>query len=211
MSAASAETDRVRRVWAKHAPTYDERISLMERLFFAGGRAWVASRAAGEVLEIAVGTGRNLAQYSSYVRLTGIDISPEMLAFARCRAETLKVPIELRTGDAQLLDFPNASFDTVVCTLALCSIPDSRRAVFEAMRVLRPGGRFLLLEHVRSPLLPVRLVQRALDWFSVRLEGEHLTREPLEDLEAAGFEIEQVERLKLGIVERVAAKRPVSA
>jgi hypothetical protein len=74
--------------------------------------------------------------------------------------------------------------------------------------VLRPAGRLLLLEHVRSPVRAVRMVQRLLDPLSVRFAGDHLTREPLDELGAEGFEIERVERSKWGIVERVAARKP---
>jgi ubiquinone/menaquinone biosynthesis C-methylase UbiE len=95
----------------------------------------------------------------------------------------------------------------VVCTLGLCTIPDPRRAVAEARRVLRPGGRMLLVEHVRSPIRPVRLIERLLDPLSVRFAADHLTREPLEYLHAEGFEIERVERSKWGIVERVSARK----
>lgn len=203
-----AETGRVRRIWDEQAATYDYRIGVFERLLFAGGREWVCSRASGDVLEIAIGTGRNLPYYRGHVRLTGIDVSPGMLAIARRRAETAGVPIALSQGDAQALEVPDERFDTVVCTLALCSIPDARRAVAEAWRVLKPGGRLLLLEHVRSPFLPVSVVQRLLDPIAVRLEGDHLVREPLEDLRAEGFEIEALERSKWGIVERLSARRP---
>jgi hypothetical protein len=74
-------------------------------------------------------------------------------------------------------------------------------------RVLRPGGRFLLLEYVRSPLMPVRLGQRLLDPLAIRFQADHLLREPLDHLQAEGFEIDQVERSKLGIVERVVARK----
>jgi hypothetical protein len=74
--------------------------------------------------------------------------------------------------------------------------------------VLRPGGRLLLLEHVRSPVRAVRAVQRLLDPLAVRFAADHLTREPLDYLVAEGFEIERVERSKWGIVERVAAHKP---
>lgn len=141
------------------------------------------------------------------MELTGIDISPKMLDRARQRADALGRPVELRIGDAQALAFPDASFDTVVVTLGLCSIPDGRRAVSEVRRVLRPGGRFLLLEHVRSPLPPVRAVQAVLDPLADRYQGDHLTREPLVHLRAEGFEIERLERSKLGIVERAAARK----
>jgi SAM-dependent methyltransferase len=95
----------------------------------------------------------------------------------------------------------------VVGTLALCTIPDDRRAVAEAARVLRPGGRLLLLEHVRSSLGPVRLGQQLLEPLFIRLEGDHLLRDPLDYLEAEGFAIDECGRLKWGIVERIAASK----
>lgn len=161
-------------------------------------------------MELAAGTARNLPFYPKGVRLTGIELSPEMLAIARERAEALSHPADLRLGDVQELEFADESFDTVVCTLGLCTIPDHRRAVAEAWRVLRPGGRFLLLEHVRSPSLPVRTIQRLLDPLTVRFMGDHFTREPLDHLDAEGFEVERLERSKWGIVERVAARKPAA-
>lgn len=180
----------------------------MERLLFAGGREWVCSQAEGDVLEIAVGTGRNLPFYPRGVRLTGVDFSPAMLEIARSRAGEAGIDVELREGDAQALDFADASFDTVVCTLSLCSIPDDRRAVAEVKRVLRPGGRYLLMEHVRSPVLAVRVGEHVVNWFSVRFQGDHMLREPLEHLRAFGFLVERLERRKLGLVELVAARKP---
>ena len=203
----SAETDRVRRLQDKEAPRYDRQISLFERVLFEGGREWTCAQAEGEVLEIAAGTGRNLPHYPDEVRLTTLELSPEMLAIARDRAEELGHDAELRLGDAQQLDFADESFDTVVCTLGLCTIPDPRRALSEAHRVLRPRGRLLLLEHVRSTVLPVRLVERMLNRLAVRFAADHLTREPLDHLGAVGFEVERLERSKWGIVERLAARK----
>jgi ubiquinone/menaquinone biosynthesis C-methylase UbiE len=114
----------------------------------------------------------------------------------------------LRLGDAEALDFPDASFDTVVCTFALCTIPDDRQAVAQARRVLKPGGRFVAIEHVGSPVGVVRAVERMLEPLTVRFEGDHLTREPLDHLLAEGFRIEQLSRSKWGIVERVLAVKP---
>jgi ubiquinone/menaquinone biosynthesis C-methylase UbiE len=205
----AAETERVRRIQDKEAPRYDRQIAFFERILFGDGREWVCSQAEGEVLELAAGTARNLPHYPSGVRLTAIELSPEMLAIARERAGDLGREADLREGDAQALDFAEESFDTVVCTLGLCTIPDDRQAVREAYRVLRPGGRFLLMEHVRSPSLAVRAVQRLLDPLAVRFEADHLLREPLEHLRAEGFEIERLERSKWGIVERVVARKPV--
>jgi ubiquinone/menaquinone biosynthesis C-methylase UbiE len=204
----TAETERVRRIQDKEAPRYDRQMGFFERILFGGGREWACSRVRGEVLEIAIGTGRNLPFYSPEVRVTGIELSPEMLAIARDRAERLGREVDLRLGDAQSLELEDESFDTVIITFGLCSIPDDRAAVAEARRVLRPGGRLVLLEHVRSPVRPVRVVQRVLDPASVRFEADHLVRDPLDYLADQGFEIESVERLKWGIVERVLARRP---
>lgn len=205
---ADRGTERVRHVYRRLARRYDRVCARWERRLWPGGREWVCSRAKGDILEIAVGTGLNLPHYPPDVQLTGIELSPEMLEVARLRSAELGRDVDLRIGDAQELDLPDESFDTVVCTLALCSIPDHRRAVAEAKRVLRPGGRFLLLEHVRSPLFVVRAVQRLLDPITRLLESDHLVREPLEPLRAEGFEIEALERSGWGIVERVAARKP---
>jgi ubiquinone/menaquinone biosynthesis C-methylase UbiE len=210
-SGDTRETERVLRLYQKEAPKYDRQMSFFDRLLFAGGREWVCGQAAGDVLEIGVGTGRNLPHYGEGVRLTGVELSPAMLEIARARARELGREVDLRVGDAQALELPDQSFDTVVCTLSLCTIPDDRAAVAEVRRVLRPSGRFLLLEHVRSPLLPIRVAQRLLEPLAVRFEADHLLREPLKHLRAEGFEVESLERSKLGIVERVAARKPTGA
>lgn len=204
-----SETERVNRIWDRVAPVYDKRIGFFERRLFQGGREWVCSRARGKTLEIAVGTGRNLALYGENVELTAIELSEQMLALARARSAELGRDFDLRTGDAQALDFPDESFDTVTCTISLCSIPDHAAAIREVRRVLRPGGRFVAMEHVRSPSLPVRAVQRAIDPLTVRFEGDHVAREPLEHIRREGFRIDELERLKWGIVERVVATKPV--
>ncbi len=201
-------TARVRRFYEKTASRYDREISLFERLALADGRQWACSHAAGDVLELAVGTGRNLRHYPDEVRLTAIELSPAMLALAQREAAAIGRHVELREGDAQALPFADESFDTVICTLSLCTIPDDRAAIREAHRVLRPGGRFILLEHVRSPIGPVRAIERSLEPLFLRFEHDHLTRDPLDHLEQAGFEIVQVTRLKWGIVERVIARKP---
>lgn len=201
------ETERVRAIYEEVADKYDRLIGLPERLLFKGGRQWVCSRACGEVLEIALGTGRNLSHYPRGVRITSVELSPAMLELARRRAVELDIKADLREGDAQTLPFADESFDTVVSTLSLCTIPDDRRAVAEAARVLRPGGRLLLLEHVRSPNAAVRAVQRLLDPLTVRFQADHLLREPLHHLQGEGFDVELLERSKWGIVEQTAARK----
>jgi ubiquinone/menaquinone biosynthesis C-methylase UbiE len=201
-------TDRLRAQWDKYAARYDKDIGFFERVQFGGGREWVCSRATGDVLEVAVGTGRNLPFYPDGVRLTGVDLSPAMLRIARARAAELGREIDLREGDAEALRFPDASFDTVVCTLGLCGVPDHRAAIAEMHRVLRPGGTLLLLDHIGSHHKVLYFGQWLLEKITKRTLGDYQTRRPLPLVEAAGFTITHTERLKAGTVERVAATKP---
>lgn len=202
------ETARIQRIFDKQAPSYDRTMARFERLLFGGMREWACSRARGDVLEIAAGTALNLSHFPDETRLTGVELSPQMAELGRKRAAELGREIDMRVGDAERLDFPDESFDTVVCTFGLCTIPDDRAAVREAKRVLRPGGRILLAEHVRSPNRLVRTIQRVLDPLAHRFGGDHLLREPLEPLDEEGFEVEELERAKAGYVELVAARKP---
>jgi ubiquinone/menaquinone biosynthesis C-methylase UbiE len=202
--------DHLRAKWDEYAPRYDRDIGFFERIQFGGGREWVCSRARGDVLEVAVGTGRNLQFYPDSVRLTGIDLSPAMLALARERAGELGREIDLREGDAQALPFPDGSFDTVVCTLGLCGFPDERVAIAQMHRVLRPNGTLLLLDHVGSHHRLIHFGQRLLEKMTVRTLGDYQTRRPSLLLEQTGFAIDQRERLKAGTVERVAATKPAA-
>jgi ubiquinone/menaquinone biosynthesis C-methylase UbiE/predicted ester cyclase len=204
-----SETERIRRIFDKQAAKYDRSMSRFERLLFAGNREWVCERAEGEVLELAAGTARNLPFYSDDVKVTGVELSPEMAELGRRRAEEAGREIDMRVGDAELLPFPDDSFDTVVCTYGLCTIPDDAAAVHEAKRVLRPGGRIVLAEHVRSPNPVIRTIQRVLEPFAHRFGGDHLLREPLDHLAAEGFEVDEVKRQKTGWVELVTAHKPV--
>ena len=201
--AASPDTSRVRDVYDRQARHYDAVIAVAERLLFRGGREWACSQVSGRVLEIGIGTGRNLPFYPPDAELAGIELSPAMLELARARAARLGRSADLRLADAQELPFPDCSFDSVIATLTLCSIPDSDEAVAEMARVLRPGGRIVLLDHVASPLTVVRSVQRLLEPAFLRLAADHLLREPETAVQAAGMQIEHLSRSKLGIVTRL--------
>jgi ubiquinone/menaquinone biosynthesis C-methylase UbiE len=211
MPGLSSRDERLRRRWDRQASAYDRQMTFADQRFFADTRHWVCSQATGDVLEVAVGTGLNLAHYPDGVRLTGVEWSPGMLAVARRRATDLGRPVDLRQGDAQVLDFAAGTFDTVVCTFSLCAIPDDRRALTEMARVLRPGGLLLLADHVEAAAWPVRAAQRLVDLVSVPLHGEHWRRRPFRQVRAMGFAIERHERFRLGIIERLTARKPPAA
>jgi ubiquinone/menaquinone biosynthesis C-methylase UbiE len=213
MTSATGETPaaRQRRVWDRSAPSYDKQIAFFEKIQFGGGREWLGTRAHGRVLEVAVGTGRNLPHYPADATITGVELSPAMLDLARKRAADLGRDADLREGDAEHQPFPDASFDTVVCALSLCTIPDPAAAISEMRRVLVPGGRLLLLDHIGSTWPPIYAAQWLLERLTIRAAGEHFTRRQLPLVKAAGFEVMEVERLKAGTVERIHARKPAGA
>jgi ubiquinone/menaquinone biosynthesis C-methylase UbiE len=200
--------ERLRRYWDEHSHSYDRQMAFLDRKVFGDSRQWVCRAAAGDVLEVGIGTGLNLDSYPQDVSITGVDLSPGMLEQARRRAEASGRTVALRVGDAHGLEFPDASFDTVVCTFALCAIPDERRAIAEMWRVLRPGGQLRLADHVVSTSPPVRLLQRLVELVTIPTGGEHFRRRPLLQVREHGFAIERHERFKLGIVERIVARKP---
>jgi ubiquinone/menaquinone biosynthesis C-methylase UbiE len=201
-------TARQRRVWDKGAPGYDRQIAFFEKVWFTGGREWLGARARGRVLEVAIGTGRNLAHYPAAVTLTGVELSPEMLAIARRRAADLGREVDLHEGDAEHLPFADATYDTVVCALSLCTIPHPATAIREMKRILVPGGRLLLLDHIGSTWPPIYAAQWLLERLTIRAAGEHFTRRQLPLVQSAGFQVIETERLKAGTVERIHAVKP---
>jgi ubiquinone/menaquinone biosynthesis C-methylase UbiE len=199
---------RQKRVWDSSAPSYDKQIAFFERVWFGGGREWLAERAQGRVLEVGIGTGRNLPHYPPGATVTGIELSPAMLAIARHRAASLGRDVDLREGDAEHLPSGDASFDTVVCALSLCTIPNPAAAIGEIKRVLVPGGRLLLLDHIGSTWPPIYAAQWLLERLTIAAAGEHFTRRQLPLVQAAGFDVVETERLKAGTVERIHAVKP---
>jgi ubiquinone/menaquinone biosynthesis C-methylase UbiE len=207
MTSAHDETLKARRVWDKAAPTYDAKMAFFERTFIGDGRGWIASRARGRVLEVAIGTGLDLPHYPADVTITGVDLSPPMMRGARSRAAELGRKVELVSGDAQALPFADASFDTVVCALGLCSFPDPAGAIGEMKRVLVPGGRLLLLDHIRSSWPALVAAQWLVERITIPTAGERFTRRQLPLVKAAGFEIVDSERSKAGTIERLHARK----
>ncbi|WP_020646752.1 class I SAM-dependent methyltransferase [Amycolatopsis balhimycina] len=201
------KAERWRRYWDRKSATYDAEMGVWDRRLFGDSREWACGQATGDVLEVAVGTGLNLPCYPAEVTLTGLDLSEGMLAIARDRARRLDRPVTLRQGSAQQLPFAEASFDTVLCTFGLCAIGDPAAAVGEMVRVLRPGGRLILVDHVASSSRVVRGMQWLLELASVPLAGEHFRRRPLVLVKALGVPVERRERFKLGLVERLVARK----
>ncbi|HVA16933.1 MAG TPA: class I SAM-dependent methyltransferase [Candidatus Dormibacteraeota bacterium] len=143
----------------------------------------------GTVIEIGPGTGPNLRYYANGVRWIGIEPNPYMRAYLRREAERVGVKAELREGTAEAIGCPDDSADVVVSTLVLCSVPNLRGTLVEILRVLKPGGRFVFIEHVAAaPGTRLRKWQRRLrPWFHFCADGCNPDRETSRAIESAGF------------------------
>lgn len=179
---------QIRETYDRRAAAYDKSIGLGERWLLGDLRAAFGAELRGRTLEVAVGSGLNLPFYTDAVgHATAVDLSTGMLAEAGNRVKALGRRIDLAQMDAERLAFPDATFDTVAISLALCTVPDPAAVLTELARVCRPGGRLVLLEHVLSPVAPVALLERLLSPLQERLLGCHLDRRTFDTARALGF------------------------
>jgi ubiquinone/menaquinone biosynthesis C-methylase UbiE len=180
------------------AAVYDPLSARSERKFGADLKRQLLANAHGRVLEIGVGTGLSFLHYPPDVELAGVEPSPHMLKRARRRAAELGRKVELVEAPAEQLPFADDSFDTVVSLTVLCTVRDAQRTLGEIRRVLCPGGRFVFLEHVRSE--DAQLARRQDRWerpWGWIAGGCHPNRRTLETIEAAGFQIRELEHKEL--------------
>ncbi|MGH3344132.1 MAG: methyltransferase domain-containing protein [Carbonactinosporaceae bacterium] len=177
--------------------------ALYDALSRCGERAWVGPVRAelvrdltGEVLEVGAGTGLNLRHYRAASRVVAAEPDPSMRRRLRSRIPEARVPVEVSHAAAEELPFENGRFEAVVYTLVLCSVGDLERALAEARRVLRPGGRFVVFEHVRAPGRMGGLQDRADAVWPRIAAGCHLNRDTGAAIERAGFTFEDYEMFR---------------
>jgi ubiquinone/menaquinone biosynthesis C-methylase UbiE len=200
------ETRREQERYDRQARWYDVAVAPMEALAFLGlrRRLWSAVDGSRRVLEIGVGTGRNLAHYPAASRTVALDLSPEMLKRAARKATRGGRSIDFLLADTQHLPFKDDVFDVVLATLVFCSVPDPVRGLAEAGRVTRRDGQVVLLEHVRADNGVLGKAMDALNRLTAR-GGEYVNRDTAANVRKAGLEITREETYRMGIVKLLQA------
>ncbi len=180
------------------ALTYDRMSAKMERAGLHAQREALLAGASGRVLEIGAGTGANLGLYGSEVEaLTVTEPESPMLKRLQRRVQEQAPKTTVLRAPAEDLPFEDGSFDTAVSTLVLCGVSDQPRALGELRRVLRPGGKLLFIEHVRSDEPGLARKQDRMNGLNHFLVGCDCNRTTLDSIQAAGFEVSQLERTTL--------------
>jgi ubiquinone/menaquinone biosynthesis C-methylase UbiE len=162
-------------------------------------RRRIISGSSGRILEIGCGTGANFPHYPQGTEVAAIEPDPYMLPRARERANAAAASIEVHQAPAENIPFPDASFDTVVASLVLCSVDEPPRALAEIRRVLKPGARLIFLEHVRYPggagAAAQNIIAPLWRWMGA---GCRLNQDTERIIKDSGFSVTELERIKLG-------------
>jgi len=200
------ETRREQERYDRQARWYDVAVAPVEALALLGlrRRLWSAVDGSRRVLEIGVGTGRNLSHYPRTSRAVALDLSPEMLKRAARKAKRTGRKVDLLLADTQHLPFKDGVFDTVLATLVFCSVPDPVRGLTEAARVVRPDGQVILLEHVRPENGVLGKAMDALNRLTAQ-GGENVNRDTAANVRRAGLKIQREEKYRMSIVKLLRA------
>jgi ubiquinone/menaquinone biosynthesis C-methylase UbiE len=199
----------VRRIYDGDPDAYHRAMSSRFTSWMLGGRRTkVGEMVRGRVLDVGFGTGLSVAHYPADVRVVGIDVSSKMLQVGRRFARENGREVDLAVMDAERLALPDHVFDSVAFNLCLCTIPNPEAAIREAVRVARPGAPMVFLEHVRSHLLPVALVEEAINPVMVALQADHFTRRTAEIARRCGVEVLSIDRWFLGVFNLIVGRAP---
>jgi ubiquinone/menaquinone biosynthesis C-methylase UbiE len=192
----------------KASKNYDRFELPAEKLLFSRIRKKAFRSIHGKILEIGIGTGKNMPYYPAGAEVTGIDFSAGMLGKAEILLSKLNLQnVKLVKMDAQELKFADNSFDFVISSFVFCTVPDPMKGLSDAYRVLKPGGTAIFIEHMKSRSFLLNIILNLMNLMTVPMTGTYMNRETQKNIENAGFRIESVENRLFDIVRHIKARK----
>lgn len=195
--------------WDRASRSYDW-MTWAEVRRFGDAKRRMFARMTGRCFMVAAGTGADFQFFPAGLTVTAIDLSPKMVERARKKAWRYDGVLDVRLMDVTTLEFPDASFDTAVTSFTFCSVPDPIAGLCEVYRCLKPDGRLLMFEHVRSRIGPIAIAQDLMTPFSRRF-GPDMNRDTVRNVVSAGFRVLREENAYLDIVKAIEAVKENAA
>ncbi len=195
--------EKIRKRYNRIARFYDLFEKPMETMALNKWRLQVMKDLEGKILEVGVGTGKNIEYYPEGIDITAIDFSEKMLEKAKEKAKRFNKKVNLVHMDAQDLKFPNNTFDTVFTTCVFCSVPDPIKGLKEIRRVCKPSGKIIMIEHVRSERKVLGLIMDVLNPLVVNSYGANINRRTVENIHKSGYTNVEVTNLTGDIVKKI--------
>ncbi|QAA32822.1 class I SAM-dependent methyltransferase [Clostridium manihotivorum] len=196
-------SEKIRKRYNRASRFYDILESPMEMMSLKEWRINLMKELKGKVLEVGVGTGKNIEYYPDNIDITAIDFSEKMLEKAREKSEKYNKQVTLLQMDAQDMNFQDNTFDMVFTTCVYCSVPDPMKGLKEMRRVCKPNGKIIMIEHVRSENKILGLIMDILNPIVVNTYGANINRKTVQNVYNAGFGSIKVKDLYSDIVKNI--------
>ena len=192
------QTQIVKKRYDRYSRIYDLLQNPIEKNLVAKWRKELLRNLNGKILEVGVGTGKNFPYYRKDAKVIGIDLSPKMLEKAKIKQNELRNKnITLLEMDAENLKFKDNSFDCIVCTFVLCSVPDPIKVLKEMKRVCKKGGKIVMIEHMLSKYKIIALYEHIHNPITKRLFGFNVNRKTIDNIQKAGLKIDKATNLAI--------------
>lgn len=198
-----SNTQKIRKRYDRVSRVYDKFEGMMDSMAQTEWRLELMKELEGNVLEVGVGTGRNIEYYPDDIKITAIDFSSKMIEKAKDKAKRFNKKVNLQVMDVQNLKFHDNTFDCVFTTCVFCSVPNPVKGLEEIKRVCKKDGKIIMIEHVRSEDKVLGLLMDIFNPIVVNTFGANINRRTVDNIKTAGFNNIKVEYLWRDIVKKI--------